>query len=212
MPSFDHLIRQNPLFFGLFAAYLILGAGLLLLFPKGDIELWINAHHTPAADYFFKYWTELGSGTIFVLPFLFYLFQPQQRRLAILTAAIFVLQGASVQALKTTIFEGQMRPKVVLAPTHDLHFVEGVEVYSKHSFPSGHTAAAFALATMLSLQLPNIYWTLLFFTTAFLVGLSRIYLVQHFFVDTYFGALLGVVMALFGFMFFYGKIAGKHRP
>jgi len=37
---------------------------------------------------------------------------------------------------------------------------------------------------------------LLFFLMAFLVSISRIYLLQHFFVDTYFGAIIGVVTTL----------------
>lgn len=204
--NFIGIIRQNPLFFGLFGAYLLLGLAVLVLFPKGYIELWVNAQHTPTADYFFKYWTELGSGTVFFLPFLYYLFLPRQRRIAILITLIFVLQGASVQALKHTIFADSPRPKVVLGSTHnDLNYVEGVKVYTRHSFPSGHTATAFALAALLALQLPNVYWTLLFFITAVLVGFSRVYLVQHFFIDTYFGALLGVLATMLGFNFFYGR-------
>lgn len=63
------------------------------------------------------------------------------------------------------------------------------------SFPSGHTANAFMLATMLSVALPQL--SLLFFCGALLVGLSRIYLGVHYPLDVLFGAFFGTIPALF---------------
>lgn len=52
------------------------------------------------------------------------------------------------------------------------------------SFPSGHTANAFMLATMLSVALPRL--TLALFSGASLVGFSRIYLGVHYPLDVLF--------------------------
>jgi len=73
----------------------------------------------------------------------------------------------------------------------------------EHSFPSGHTCAAFCLFSFLAMLLkPGYKWIgLIFFTFALLVGYSRLYLAAHFFIDAYVGSLMGatftaVVIAL----------------
>lgn len=79
-----------------------------------------------------------------------------------------------------------------------LNLVEGVKVHTgSTSFPSGHTMAGFALFAFLAFCWPNKKLSgTLFFLLALIVGLSRIYLVQHFFKDVYLGAILGVLIAM----------------
>ncbi|MBF5058846.1 phosphatase PAP2 family protein [Candidatus Neptunochlamydia vexilliferae] len=62
-----------------------------------------------------------------------------------------------------------------------------------HSFPSGHSATAFALATSLSLLFPR--FSLRFFTLALLFSLSRFLLFKHYLSDILGAAALGVVVA-----------------
>lgn len=57
------------------------------------------------------------------------------------------------------------------------------------SFPSGHTTTAFALAVVLAHFFPG--GRALWFLLAVLVGLSRLYLVEHFLADVVAGAGLG---------------------
>jgi membrane-associated phospholipid phosphatase len=79
-----------------------------------------------------------------------------------------------------------------------INLVEGVyEVTGQTSFPSGHTMSGFALFGILAFLVgkKNIVGTICFIT-ALLVGISRIYLVQHFLKDVYLGAIMGSTIAL----------------
>ena len=62
------------------------------------------------------------------------------------------------------------------------------------AFPSGHTAYAFATATILSHQYPR--WRIPLYIGASLVGLSRIYLGRHYASDVVAGASLGTVTGM----------------
>jgi len=61
------------------------------------------------------------------------------------------------------------------------------------SFPSGHAAAAFAGATLLSTALPGL--APLFFAYAFVVAFARVYLGVHYPSDVLIGAGAGVTLA-----------------
>jgi undecaprenyl-diphosphatase len=95
--------------------------------------------------------------------------------------------GAIVQVVKV-IWD---RPRPALA-LYDVRIV-GDPLFA-HSFPSGHTMAAFAVMVAWSIMLPKLKWTLL--VLAALTGFSRIYLGVHFPLDVIYGAVIG---ALIGF-------------
>jgi undecaprenyl-diphosphatase len=69
-----------------------------------------------------------------------------------------------------------------------------ITIPHSHSFPSGHTATAFAAATVLSALLPR--GAAGFFVLAAAIGYSRIYVGVHWPLDVVGGAVVGVVTAL----------------
>jgi len=184
-------IKKTMLKSGYFVYYvfLIAGALVLLLTEKGDFLLWLNEHHNSSLDIFFKYWTHLGDGLIFAVFILIFLMTNYYR--AILLALATITQTLVIQGMKRLIFDDSVRPKLFFENFENLYSIPGVDVHTANSFPSGHTATAFTIAVILALMMKKNTLTALLMMMAILVGISRVYLLQHFFVDIYFGSLIG---------------------
>jgi len=167
-------------------------------FSKTDGFLIFNRFHPVWLDIFFKYFTNLGDGLISILAGVI-LLSLQKKKKALTIILAYIYSGLLIQVAKR-IFH-MPRPKYFFEQNlfHYTHFVEGVSTHHQHSFPSGHTASAFALATVLVLvfKKKKISYYCLFF--AFLIGYSRIYLAQHFLIDVIFGAITGIVCAIAGY-------------
>jgi membrane-associated phospholipid phosphatase len=69
-----------------------------------------------------------------------------------------------------------------------------ITIPHSHSFPSGHTATAFAGATILSYLVPRAAPA--FFVLAAAIAYSRLYVGVHFPLDVIGGAVIGVATAL----------------
>ena len=82
------------------------------------------------------------------------------------------------------------RPEAALA-----NFRSIITPSDQFSFPSGHTSAAFMMATLLGLYFPPLIIPLYCWATG--VGCSRVVLGVHFPSDILVGALLGISTALF---------------
>ncbi len=179
--------------------YFVVVATILILNEKGAVELWINKRHQPFFDQFFKYWTYLGDGRVYAI--LAVIFLCYRYSWLLFTLAVILIQTIIVQLPKRMIFDN-LRPSLYFEEM-DLYFVEGVEIFGYNAFPSGHAASAFAIFSMLYFLLRNsTKWHLLFGIAAVLVGLSRVYLMLHFFEDTLAGGILGVVSVIIAYYFF----------
>ena len=93
-------------------------------------------------------------------------------------------------------FSGAFRPVKFLDGIYDLYLIEGVQMRSYFSFPSGHAATAFGLFLCLAVIARSNLVKFSCFLLAFLTAFSRVYLSQHFLEDIYFGSLIGVLFAL----------------
>lgn len=177
---------------------LILGCFLLYNFSKPELELIINSYNTPYFDVFFKYFTYLGDGIFFAIVCVAVLIYDYRKGILIILGGL--LQMIIVRGLKWYVFPQTPRPSMFLAltmPDHPIHYVDGEVINSIDSIPSGHTATAFTLFTLLVLLIfykkPLV--SFICFLAAFLVGFSRVYLMQHFVFDVFFGSFIGVVSA-----------------
>lgn len=65
-----------------------------------------------------------------------------------------------------------------------------------HSMPSGHTTVAFAISSVLSERINNIYASVGLYSLAGAVGFSRIYLDRHWLSDVVAGAALGTLSGI----------------
>ncbi len=173
------------------------GFGLLLIIGNYKFSILVNSWHKDSLDFLFQNLTYLGDGIfVFLVALLFIFFK---KKLALLTLSSLSITTIIVQFLKRIIFKEQLRPSKIF---HDLiqngswNTIEGLNLYEKFSFPSGHTALVFCLCITLSLYIKRNNWSLFFITIAFLVGFSRIYLTQHFLIDVLYGALIGSITAL----------------
>lgn len=173
----------------------------VLFFPKGEFELFINQFHYPELDLFFKYITHLGDGSLLAVLLVALLFYNYY--LAILTAFTITFQSIIISLFKRWVFVGLERPLAFFDEGVALNLVDGVDVHSSNTFPSGHTATGFALFALLFIVIGNrsVIFSTLLFILAFLIGFSRVYLLQHFVIDAYFGAVFGVLSVVLGLYF-----------
>lgn len=190
--------RSHP-FLGLYFALLIPTIALLILFGKGQIHLFINRFHSPAADQFFKLATHLGD-PLFLLAVALMLLLRDWRK-SLLLGVNTALCGGVVSLIKAILID-DMRPfKFFQYFNAPLHFVEGIRLHEYNTFPSGHTALAFGTFFLLSVFAARKTATVVFFFLAVLVGYSRMYLSMHFLIDVTVGSVLGLIIAITLYLF-----------
>jgi len=185
------ILKENKIFFLLCLLWFIMAGIYLLIYDKGTFSIWMNKNHSIGADIFFRYATWLGDGYTVAIVCLLLLFV--KLRFGIITSLVSFTSAFLISLLKD--FYNEARPSIYFQG-QDIHFVDGLKLYQWHSFPSGHTAAAFTLFCLLAIFVKNKNYSYLFFGFALLVALSRVYLMQHFLVDVYFGSLLGLIFTL----------------
>jgi len=202
-------------------AYLVLLTfvlGLLYAYPKPELHLLLNAHHTRLQDSFFKYYSMMAEGPLYALA-LIPLFL-RAFRLTIFFALSEALGGGLLQILKHTIC--MPRPASVFEnmPDTTLPLVEGISLHHGNSFPSGHASTFFVFFTCCALLL--VYYRrskpvrnkqrvhmlveaglILCLVMAALGAYSRVYLSQHFLSDICMGSVIGFATPCI--LFYFGR-------
>ena len=138
----------------------------------------------------FKWISRTGDGYLYILMgAVFLYFDKQHGELFFYTACLAYSFEIPIFLFLKHMFKRQ-RPCDLLQ-----HVQAYVEPSDKFSLPSGHTAAAFLMATIVMHFYPSFF--IVAYAWASLVGLSRIVLRVHFPLDVIIGACLGISVALF---------------
>ena len=187
------MLKSEKYFLIPFVAVWTFGLVLWAITDKIGFHLVLNAFHTPMLDTFFKYFTYVGAWVPCAVAVVLLIFRKWK-------IASLILVGQLVATLITTPLKHIIRAKRPSAILSDLGInfpvVEGVDLHSTLSFPSGHTSAAFAFCFAVALFCPRWWQKLLCLFVAVLCGYSRIYLSQHFLEDVLAGSMVGVVSIL----------------
>lgn len=197
------LIIRHRWFFSFFFSWLVVGIIISLTNDKVELHYWFNQLNQPFLDRFMAFGTHLAeeiSITIIALILLSYRVKD-----GLFVALTCIISSIVTQFFKRQVFNNHYRPSKVFEefPEYALQFIEGVELHTRYSFPSGHTTAAFALCLSLAIVFNKKYVDFLLFTVALFIGYTRIYLSQHFFMDLVAGSFVGVSVTILIAKFFY---------
>lgn len=129
------------------AYFLLLAVVLVLLcvYPKLELHLLLNSYHTRLQDIFFTYYSMLAEG-----PLYFFALLPvfwKHIKLTIFFALSELTGGAVLQLLKHLISMPRPHSAFENYPDMVLPVVEGVNLHSSNSFPSGHASTFFVFFT-----------------------------------------------------------------
>jgi hypothetical protein len=118
---------------------------------------------------------------------------PKLKRASVLAFSSLLISGVLVQGSKALF--GRNRP---YAANNQWEFHGPTKFKAQYaSFPSGHTAAAFAVASSISTVYDSPLVKVLAYTAATLTGLSRVHDNKHWMSDVFMGAILGTASGIF---------------
>ena len=172
-----------------------IGTGILILvLGKNDTFQLINSNHNEITDQFFKYFTHYGDGLMWAPLGIYCYFY--RRKYFIAVVAGVLISTIIAQFLKRVVYPDELRPISYLSEIFPVHVIDGVTMRKVHSFPSGHTTTAFAMALIMAYIINRKIWSVILPVLALLAGYSRVYLGQHFPTDIFAGMCIGIVSAI----------------
>lgn len=180
----------------LFLLFWLTSVIVLIFIDKDEVELFINSISLPFFDKFFYWITFLGHGTFASILLILMLLKNYYHSLYLFFTLILVAFFSNL--FKRIIFFQHLRPMWNLY-YDDLHrVIFEAPVNYLRSFPSGHAMTVFAVAFILAVIFNKRIYTYILFLVAVIVCISRIYLLQHYFVDIVWGSLIGISSAYLG--------------
>lgn len=202
------LLHKNRFYFICLGVLFSICAIVALSFQKPELIILVNGNRTEGMDLFFKWATKLGEEPMYLLlatAFLFY-----RIGYGLLIGLVgFVVMGVSFSLKWLFSID---RPIAFFRKNElldQIAFIDGVDIHSgATSFPSGHSMSAFALYGLLVFLLPNKKrFAIPLVVLAITVAASRVYLLQHFFVDVFAGGMIGVLVAMLLYIWYDKKFA-----
>lgn len=192
MKSFTSIFLTLRYFLTVIAFFLVVSFIFVVFVPKMQLHLFINSFHARWSDIFFKYYTHIGDGVFAIILLPYFLFFGKLRDfLMVVLACSFA--GLTAQIFKRLLFANSIRPSGVF-DSGILHLVDGVNLHQSYSFPSGHSASAFAFFVAIAFLLRKYKKAQITLgILAILAAFSRVYLSQHFLIDTCAGGFIGIL-------------------
>lgn len=189
----------NPYFILPFTLWAVIGGVLLTAFDAKTLFTFFNGHHTSVMDVIMYKITWIGEGVLSAVVLLSLLGMSSLRNWWYVSLALvcnIIPSLVITQLLKNAV--DAPRPLNLFKGTTWVHHEAIWPLLLEHSFPSGHTCAAFSLFALLAMLLKKKYqaWGIVFFALALLVGYSRMYVAAHFFLDVYVGSIIGTVFVI----------------
>ena len=164
---------------------------MMVLFQEmdADILMWLQENfRQEGLDQFFSFFTRLGNnGELWIALLVVLFIIPPFRRMA-LTAVASLLSTYLLVDFVIKPLVARVRPYVTV---EGLFSLVGPE--KSHSFPSGHSATAFAVGYVLFRMLPAKYGAPILILAA-LMAFSRLYVGVHYPTDVLAGVLIGVLV------------------
>ena len=165
---------------------------------------WINAHHSLWADYLFIALSGFAEILTPIAIFLYFIWKKKKLVRPFLLS--YAVSTGLIQFAKHYIFPNALRPFAYFKGfLYDWHLVDGVFMNEYNSMPSGHTSVAWFMCFWLAFLSKSGWSGILFALLAAGVGYSRVYLFQHFPVDTAVGAFVGTATSLIVYYFYFLK-------
>lgn len=203
------IIQENRLYLSLIFIFLLIGLILLAFIEQGQVILFFSDHRTVWGNAFFRNITKMGEEVTYLLALAVLLVY--RLRYALIVPLIGLL--VTLVSLLGKSYFLHHRPSIYFKDSlSEINLVDGVHLLTgQNSFPSGHTMSAFAIYGFLAFLLPRkkSWVVIFFFLMAVGVGLSRMYLVQHFLKDVVAGAFTGTLLIL---LVFYLQSLIPYRP
>jgi len=171
-------------------------AGVFVYSQDEQIRNYFQKNHSKGANDFSKHFCEpFGSG-LYSLPLLAGFFSygaiakdSRAKFVALTGLKAFVISTGFTQVIKQLTHRHRPdqnnlpNPKIWDGPFSDIEYT---------SFPSGHSAAIFSIATVIASEYNDTFWVpIVSYTIAGLASVSRIYDDEHWASDVFFGAILG---------------------
>ena len=200
LPEYDYVLRTAKWI------YLMIGEEMLDFIQNLDVNIlyFIQDNlRTPFLNEFMTHFTSLGNGgLIWITLTLLMLIYPKTRKAGACSAISIILCFLTVN----------LGIKNIVARTRPYDTYELVRCIIKpavdYSFPSGHSAIAFATVLPIYFQLGK-KWGIPFMLAALLMAASRLYVCVHYPSDVLCGMIFGVVCAVVACKLIYPRFIGE---
>jgi membrane-associated phospholipid phosphatase len=174
----------------------VLGTGVLFYAFDHDIQKWVQERRTSSSNDFMRFVSNFGSG-FYLAGFMAGLYAAGEianenslRKTALLSFESWFASSIFVVGLKVIV--GRARPRT----GESKHSFYPFSTRTAHnSFPSGHSASAWAVATTVADQSENKVIDVLAYSLATLASLSRVHSNDHWASDVLVGSVFGYFVA-----------------